>query len=351
MTPIIDREIFFGNPEIINGQLSPDGKYLAFIKPYQGVRNIWVKLIDAPFEAAKPVTEDTTRPIPGYFWSRDSRYILYVQDKGGNEDFHVFALDPFSSETGIPEAKNLTPIEGVKAVIYRVPKSDPNLIFVGLNNRDQAWHDLYVVNISTGERTLQHKNTEDFNGWIFDLEDELRMATKSTNDGGTQLLYRNGSDWEPVYQCSVEENFQAIRFHKDGQHVYLETNAGIDTDLSKLVLFNPSDRSESFLESDPEGQVDFGKAIFSELSDELLATSYEGDKPRLYFRDEGLKADYELIKSLLPGAEVSITSSTKDEQLWLVGAKSDVDPGAAYLFDRQDEKVDLSVSTKAQFAL
>ncbi len=130
---------------------------MSFIKPYKGVRNIWIKDTYAPFEEARPVTADAKRPIPGYFWSHDSKYILYIQDKGGNEDFHVYEVDPFMDRegpNGIPEARNLTPIEGVRAVIVNVPESDPDAIFVGLNDRDKSWHALYTVKIYSRERTL-----------------------------------------------------------------------------------------------------------------------------------------------------------------------------------------------------
>src|SRR5450631_1615329 len=79
LPPIIDRELFFGDPEITGAQLSPDGKYISFIKAYKGTRNIWVKRADAAFANAKPITEDTLRPIRNYFWSKDSKYVLYSQ--------------------------------------------------------------------------------------------------------------------------------------------------------------------------------------------------------------------------------------------------------------------------------
>src|SRR5687768_605410 len=91
---LIDRELFFGDPEISGAQISPDGKYIAFIKPLKGTRNIWVKRTEDPFETAKPVTADTKRPIPAYFWSRDGKYILFVQDKAGDEDYNVYAVNP-----------------------------------------------------------------------------------------------------------------------------------------------------------------------------------------------------------------------------------------------------------------
>src|SRR5512145_1908580 len=175
--PLIDRELFLGNPEIAGAQISPDGKFIAFLKPYKDTRNIWVKRVEEPFSAAKLVTSDTKRPIPGYFWSRDGKYILFVQDKDGDEDYNVYAVNPAEAPPAgeeAPKARNLTDLKKVRAQIYAVPKSDPDLMYVGINDRDQAWHDLYKIRISTGERTLIRKNTERLTGWVFDLKDHLR---------------------------------------------------------------------------------------------------------------------------------------------------------------------------------
>src|SRR2546426_9826553 len=92
--PLIDRELFFGDPEISGAQISPDGKFIAFIKPFKGTRNIWVKATEEPFDKAKPITADTARPVRIYFWSRDGKYILFAQDKGGDENFNVYAVKP-----------------------------------------------------------------------------------------------------------------------------------------------------------------------------------------------------------------------------------------------------------------
>ncbi len=155
--PLIDRELFFGDPEIAGAQISPDGAYIAFIKPYKGMRNIWVKKTAEPFANAKPVTADTKRPIPGYFWSRDGKYILFVQDKAGDENYNVYAVNPAeapASGQDVPSARNLTDGKGIRAAINAVPRSEPDAIYIGLNDRDKAWHDLYKIKISTGERTL-----------------------------------------------------------------------------------------------------------------------------------------------------------------------------------------------------
>src|SRR5882724_1752746 len=137
--PIIDRELFFGDPEISGAQISPDGGFIAFIKPFKGTRNIWVKRTADAFTNAKPITADTARPIPAYFWSRDGKYILYVQDKAGDENYLVYAVNPSDSPAAgqdVPGARNLTDAKGVRAEIYAVPRTDPDTLYVGINDRD-----------------------------------------------------------------------------------------------------------------------------------------------------------------------------------------------------------------------
>src|SRR5689334_11937533 len=161
--PVIDREIFFGDPEIAGAQISPDGTFIAFVKPFKGTRNVWVKKTGDPVTSAKPITADTQRPIPIFFWSRDGKYVLFGQDKGGDENYNVYAVNPADAPAAgqeVPPARNLTDVKGVRAVIYSVPRSDPDAIYVGINDRDAAWHDLYKVKLSTGDRTLVRKNTD-----------------------------------------------------------------------------------------------------------------------------------------------------------------------------------------------
>ena len=124
--PLIDREIFFGNPEYAGAQISPDGKYISFIKPLKDVRNVWVKGVDEPFEKARPLTAERKRPISGYFWSWDSKYILFTKDNDGDENFNVFAVDPSASPasgTEVPAPTNLTNAKGVRVFIYNVPET------------------------------------------------------------------------------------------------------------------------------------------------------------------------------------------------------------------------------------
>ena len=184
LPPLIDRDVFFGDPELSGAQISPDGKWVSFRKSYNGVMNIWVKKTSQSFDAAKPVTADTERPVTGYFWTQDSRYILYVQDKGGDENYHVYAVDPKgkAGNNGVPEARDLTPIDGARAQIYAVPEATPNQILVGLNDRDPAMHDVYRLDIGTGERTLLIQNESNIAAWEPDLSGNVRLAFRTTDD-------------------------------------------------------------------------------------------------------------------------------------------------------------------------
>jgi dipeptidyl aminopeptidase/acylaminoacyl peptidase len=347
--PLIDRELFFGDPEIAGAQISPDGAYIAFIKPFKGTRNVWVKKTAEPFANAKPITADTKRPIPTFFWSRDGKYILFTQDKAGDENYNVYAVNPAdapASGQDVPAARNLTDAKGIRAIIYAVPRSEPDAIYVGLNDRDAAWHDLYKVNISTGERTLIRKNTERITAFFFDLKDQLRLATRSAENGDTEVLRVDADKFTKVYSCSVFESCGPVRYHKDGERVYFQTNKGADVDLVRLELWNPTTGKEELVESDPMKHVDFGNATFSEVSDELVATSYDDERTRIYWKDKAFEADYKNLQKQLPGKEIGFGSSTKDEKLWIIFANADTDPGSTYLFDRSARKLTLQYQAR-----
>jgi dipeptidyl aminopeptidase/acylaminoacyl peptidase len=342
--PLIDRELFLGNPEIAGAQISPDGKFIAFLKPYKDTRNIWVKRVEEPFSAAKLVTSDTKRPIPGYFWSRDGKYILFVKDKDGDEDFNVYAVNPAEAPPegeASPKARNLTDLKKVTAQIYAVPRSDPDSMYVGINDREQAWHDLYKVKISTGERTLIRKNTDRFILWVFDLTGQLRLATRTADNGDTEVMRVDGDGFKKVYSCSVLETCSPVRFHKDGKRVYMITNKGKEIDLARLILFDPETGKEELVESDPMNRVDLGGPIFSEVTHELVGTVYEDEHSRVYWRDKSFESDYELLKKRLPNKDIDFGSSTRDETLMLISANSDVEPGETYLFERKTKKLTL----------
>jgi hypothetical protein len=321
LPPLIDREVFFGNPEYAGAQISPDGKYISFVKPYKGTMNVWVKGTDEPFDAARPMTADLERPVRSYFWSRDGKYILYVQDKGGDENFNVYAVSPSAKPadgSDVPAARNITEARGVRAMIQAVPRSDPDAIYVGINERDRAWHDLYKVKISTGERTLINENKDRLQGMIFDNADKLRLAVRSATNGDTELLRINDDGTSTkIYDCNSFEECSPIRFHKDNKRVYIRTNKG-DPDLIELALLDVGSGKVEKVEGDPLKRVDLGAAVFSDRTNELVATIYEDDRARFDWKDKQFRSDYELIKKRLGDRDISFGSRTSDESKFIV---------------------------------
>ena len=343
LPPLIDRELLFGNPEIAGATISPDGKFIAFRKPYKDTMNVWVKGIDEPFDKARLVTNETKRPIPGFFWSRDGKYILFVKDQAGDENFNVYAVSPAEqppASAEVPAARNLTNSQKVRTFIYNVPRSDPDAVYVGLNEREPAWHDLYKVKISTGERTLVRQNTDRLTGWLFDNKDTLRLATRTPPSGDTEIL-RFDADGKTtkVYSCTVFETCNPVSFDKDNRRVYMVSNKGDGVDFVRLVLFDPETGKEETVESDPMGRVDLSNAFFSEVSNDLVFTQYIDDRRRYYFKDKAFEADYKLLQTKLPNREITFDSSTQDEMTWLITAFSDTEPGEKYFFDRRTKKL------------
>jgi dipeptidyl aminopeptidase/acylaminoacyl peptidase len=341
--PIIDRALFFGEIQIAGAQISPDGQYLSFLKPYKGTRNIWVKKAGEPFSAARPMSKEAARPIRQYFWSRDSKYILYVQDAGGDENFNIYAIDPTQAAdpaTGVPPTRALTSYKGVRTEIFAVPKSKPDTLYIGLNDRDPQFHDLYELTLSTGEKKLLRKNTERIAGWDFDHDGNLRLAERTNQVGDTEILRVDADGFKQIYSCSVLEECGVADFDATNKQVYLVTNKGA-LDLSELEVLDPKTGSMTKLESDPENRVDLGAVELSDVDYHILFTRYQDDRARLYFKDKEFEKEYRWLQSKLPGKEIGFGARSKDENIWIVSASSDTEPGETYLWNRKVKTLEL----------
>ena len=199
-----------------------------------------------------------------------------------------------------PASRDLTGLKGVRVELVDLPKNDPDVIYIGLNDRDKAWHDLYKLKISTGEKTLVRKNTERIAGWNFDLQGNLRLASRSAENGDTEILRVDPDKFTKIYSCNVFESCGVIRFQKDGKRAYMQTNKGAEMDLSALVLFDPATGNTEIVESDPMKKVDFGGAFFSEVTDELAFTVYDEDKPHLLLQGQRFCCGFQI-----PGRKIS----------------------------------------------
>src|SRR5262249_23711439 len=151
--------------------------------------------------------------------------------------------------------RNITEAKGVRAFIYHRPKSDRDALYVGLNDRDKAWHDVYKVKISTGERALVAKNTDRFVGLFFDLNDQPRLAMRSAENGDTEFLRMDTGKYTKIYSCGVLETCVPIRFHKDNKRVYMMSNKGDNVNFIRLMLLDPETGKTELVESDPQNRV------------------------------------------------------------------------------------------------
>ena len=341
--PIIDRNLFFGEISIAAAQISPDGRYISFLKPYRGTRNLWVKKADEPFSAARAVSAESSRPVRLYLWSRDSKYLLYAQDAGGDENFNVYAIDPTlpaDPKTGVPPARALTNLKGVRTELYAAPKPKPDILYIGLNDRDPRWHDLYELHISTGEKRLLRKNTEQIAGWVFDNAGNLRLAERTNEVGDTEFLRIDPDGFKRIYSCSVLESCGVSGFDAANRSAWMMTNKG-DLDLAELDRLDPSSGATSRVESDPDNRVDLSGIALSEVDYRILFTTYEDRTPRRYFKDRAFEQEYRWLSAQLPGKQVNLESHSGDERLWIVTAYSDADPGSTYLWNRAKKSLTL----------
>ena len=347
--PIIDRELLFGDPEISGAQLSPDGRFLSFIKPYHGTRNVWVKALGEPFDRARPLTNDQARPVREYFWSRDGKYLLFAQDKDGDENFNIYAVDPagtLPAGQAVPTARDLTGLKGVRVQICRVPLTDPNTIYIGLNDRDKAWHDLYKLNLTTSEKTLVRQNTDRLDAWVFDWNDQLRLASRSNPDGSTEWLRVEGDKLTPFYKTSIDEQSYVAGYAKDNRRVYLVTNQGPGRNLSEIVLLDPATSKEEPYQADPLKRVDVNELNLSERTHEPLYVSFEDDRMRRVWKDPAFAQDFKTASAQLPGLDVYPVSNTTDERRWLLSASGATQPAVVYLFDRQTKQLTKQYETR-----
>jgi len=328
---LIDREIFFGNPKIAAGNISPDGKQVAFMKTYDGIMNLFVKEVDKPFEEARVLTKSKS-PILGYFWTKDSRFIIYINDMNGDENINIYSVDP-SKEWSEKSNVNLTPLEEVNAQIFKVSRKNPDQIWVGINDRDKAWHDLYLLKISTQELTLLYQNEERITGWEFDWDENIRLAYRTDENGLSEILLVNDlEEFKLIYKTNLKENAYVTGWDKENKNAYLVSNKG-DVDLSTLYLFNVDTEEIEKIESDPKGEVDFGSLVMHRETREILGTTYMSDKVHRYWRNEEWENLFAKFENKFPDRQVSVTSSTDDYQKLLIRAGGDRYASEIWMYD------------------
>ena len=332
-TELISRETLFGNPEKTQARLSPDGAQLSYLAPVDGVLNVWVGPVDDP-EAAKPVTNDTGRGVRSYVWAYTGNDILYVQDKGGDENWHLYRVNLDSGET-----TDLTPIDGVQAQLQEVSPELPGEVLVGLNDRNPELHDLYRVNLKSGRRELVYKNEEGFIDFVTDDFYEVYFGVRAKEDGGNEMLRRTREgDWERFIDIGMEDSLgtQPFGLDKSGGTLYLADSRERDT--AAAVAVNLATGEETALFEDP--QADVSGAIIHPTEKTLQAVASEYERARWTVLDKAIRGDLEVLRKVA-GGDINVVDRTLNDAKWLVAYTLDDGPTTYYLYDRDEEEVEL----------
>jgi dipeptidyl aminopeptidase/acylaminoacyl peptidase len=328
-TGLIPRAVLFGNPDRTSARISPDGKQLSYLAPVDGVLNVWVGPIDKP-DAAKPVTQDRKRGIRSYFWAYTSGHIIYSQDADGDEDWHVYRVDLASAET-----KDLTPLKKIAARVADVSHRFPQEILISLNDRDPKHHDLYRVDLQSGQRQLLQKNTE-FIGFVTDADYHVRFAAKYADDGGTLILKPDGKDgWSEFLKIPMPDTLTSgpLAFDKTGQTLYLLDSRGRDT--GALTALDLKSGKQTIIAEDP--RADAGGILAHPTEHTIQAVSFTYERTQWVFKDPAVEQDFAELRKVADG-DVSVVSQTLNDQQWVVAFLMDNGPVRYYLYDRPAKK-------------
>ncbi len=339
---LIPRAKIFGNPSRSGGQISPDGTHVSWLAPVDGVMNVWVAPI-ANVGAAKALTKETKRGLQSYFWAPDGQHIIYQQDAGGNENFRIHSV---AIATGADVA--LTPaVDKVRAQIEGVSKLRPDVVLIGLNDRNPQFFDLYEVNYKTGAKKLVQENPG-YGGWVIDNQLKPRFAMQQVPGGGSKY-FRAGADgkWTEVMTVANEDFFNTapVGFNRDGTTLYWVDSRGRDKaalvkmDVATLkteVIAGSEQADIQGLLTDPETYAPIAYSV-NYLKNEWTPLNAEA------------KADFDFLKSKLPG-EVSIISATDDGSKLIVAASAAETPATAYIYDRKAKSLTKLYETRPDLA-
>ncbi len=333
MPPLIPREVLFGNPVKTGVRISHDGTRLSYIAPSEkNVLNVWVKTIGKNDD--KMVTNDTYRGIRNYGWMWNNRQIVYIQDAGGDENWHLYTV---MLETG--EIKDITPFEGVRVQNLISDRHHPDELYIGLNKRNPEIFDLYKLNLLNGELTLAAENPGDVEEWQTDHNFEVRAAVASNpEDASTIIRWRakQSDPWQDIMVFPFEENGALVDFDEDNTNLLIETSIGSDT--TRLIRFDPVAKKE-LAQLAANNKSDLGSVMTNPISHKLEAVSFNYLREEWIVFDGGIKADFAVLEKLRDG-DFFITSRDASDRKWIVAYELDTAPYSFYLYDRDAKKAE-----------
>ncbi|HFA49039.1 MAG TPA: S9 family peptidase [Bacteroidetes bacterium] len=331
-------EDFFRLPEKSRYQLSPDGKFISYLGPYKRRLNLFVQKTENTGleENAKRITSMDDRDISWYFW-KDAR-LVFAKDDAGDENFHLYSIHADGS--GL---QDLTPFKDVRINLIDELEDIENEIIISMNNNSPELFDPYRLNIVTGELVQLAKNdnpAEPIDVWMCDHEGRIRIATKVTGGTNTTLLFRKTEDepFQEVLTTDFRESVSPLFFDfKNPNVVYVSSNQGRDKSvITKLDLTTGKEIGQPIFSHE---EVDVSMLGYSRKRKVPTAISYTTDKRHFYFLDKMTEERYAFLEEKLPGYEVVVTATNKDEDKFMIRTYSDRSLGAYYLFDQNKKEL------------
>ncbi|GJE17534.1 alpha/beta hydrolase family protein [Methylobacterium marchantiae] len=329
VTDLIPRRHLFGNPVRTAYKISPDGRFLSWVAPVEGVLNLWVGPAETP-GIGTPVTADRGRGISQYSWTYEPDHLVYLQDADGDENHHVFAVDLSNLA-----CRDLTPIPGIMADIAGISRFVRGSILVSINARDPRFHDLYRIDLRTGTRDLVEENPG-FAGFVTDEHFRPRLALQLPSDGSSRALRRGPDGWEPWLDFSAEDARISGPDHLDavGAFVFCRDSRGRDTAaLTRVAL---SDGATTILAAHDEADIGFVLNDVETL--EPLAYAINHQRVRWYPLDERVRGDFAFLDSREIG-DWHLASRSEDDRFWVLSTESDIRPWRTYLYDRREQRL------------
>jgi dipeptidyl aminopeptidase/acylaminoacyl peptidase len=331
MVDLIPRSVLFGNPERTSPGISPDGASLAWIAPRDGVLNLWVAPIDAEsgvdWAAARPVTEDTDRGIRSFAWARDGRHLLYVQDVGGDENWRLYDVDPESLQR-----RDLTPFEGIHATIIGTSKRRPAEVLVGINADNPQLHDVYRLNLDSGELVKEIENPG-YAGWLADEDLVVRCAISPLPDGSFDLLVRDSAagEFRQLLSIPAEDatSTDVVSFSGDGLSLLMISAAGSDT--GRLTRVDLATGESVVLAEDPEADVS-GALLHPDTRDPQIVMILK-DRMTYVVLDPSVEDDLKAVRALHQG-DPTFAGRNEADTTWLIAFNIDAGSVTYFMYDR-----------------
>lgn len=329
--PLIPRVALFGNPERSQARISPKGDMISFLAPLDGYLNVFVMAVEGELASARAVTKDSARGIRKHFWAEDGAHILYLQDAAGDENWRLHSVDVATGED-----RDLTPIPGVQAIVVGLSRVEPEWVLVGLNDRDPKWHDLYKINVKTGQRALVQRNTERFSSFVADRDNIVRLALRNMPDGSVEVhAFQLQGGWKKMFDIPFEDSLTTypIAFTRDGMHFLMFDSMG--RDKAALVSVDAMTGVKTVIGENRRADVSdvwIDPVTFDAegYASEYLTNEWTGV-------DDVARADIAFLDEKLKG-EPTVVSRSADDSRWIVVEDGPTTPMRAYRYDRAGER-------------